>query len=449
MAFHSSEGRSHSMVVDCGGSTAKHRKLLAQAFAARARSHDFLAISHLDSDHINGLEDLKNAGVNFRTVFLPHVDMSNYLQWMTLKLSARVRARSLIADFARVATLLYGGNFGQVVIVGSPDDDEGSELDRAFDGKKKDGADVLSNEAHQAIERAKSSGSRLSCSTSLTFELDWLIRFYSHEWTVPKEVSSIWNLQLLQNLRNVTNRAGANLNSAEWASFSLALKSELKRRADPSLSAELISLVPPADHRAPALAKLGSAVATTNVSCKKLLTKLYGIFSSLHDYNDASLCVYSGPAERGIGAPRQCFERRVHSGVLAKGVPTRTTTRAVGWIHTGDANLSDKGRLDGFLDHYLAETPLTSTLVLPHHGSRRSFDKHLNRLRELAAGLANPTVFLAPAEPHGKFHHPDGDVVHACHHLGDLAIVDKDAISCYSESLTTEWYWSHYWYLSP
>lgn len=444
MALHSSHGRSLSMVVDCGGSTAKHRKLLAESFAARACSHDFLAISHLDSDHINGLDALKNAGVNFRTVFLPHVDIGNYLQWMTLKLSARVRAGSLLADFARVATLLYGGNFGQVVIVGSPDDDEGPESDRASDGKK-ERADVLSNDAHQAIESAKASGSRLSCSTSLTFDLDWLIRFYSREWKFPKEVSSIWNLQLLQDLRNVINKAGGDLSSAEWTDFSLALKSELNRRADPSLSTELITLVPPTDHRAPALAKLGNAVTTTNVSCKKLLSDLYGIFSSLHDYNDASLCVYSGPAERGIGARRQCFERRLHSGVLAKGVPTRVTTRAVGWIHTGDANLSDKDHLDDFLDHYFAETPLTSTLVLPHHGSRRSFDKHLNRLRELAAGLAKPTVFLAPAEPHGKFHHPDGDVVHACHHLGDLAIVDKDAISCYSESLTTEWHWPHYW----
>ncbi|WP_329893926.1 hypothetical protein [Stenotrophomonas sp. SMYL20] len=444
MALHSSEGRSLSMVVDCGGSTAKHRKLLAEAFAARARSHDFLAISHLDDDHINGLEDLKNAGVSFRTVFLPHVDISNYLQWMTLRLSSRVRAGSLLADFARVATLLYGGSFGQVVIVGGPDGDEGPERDRVFKGNT-DRADVLSNETHQAIERAKVGRSRFSCSTSLTFDLDWLIRFYSREWKFPKEVSSIWSLQILQDLQNVLSKAGGNLNSAEWTDFSLVLKSELKRRADPSLAAELISLVPPTDQRAPALAKLGNAVATTNVSCKKLLSALYGIFSSLHDYNDASLCVYSGPAERGIGARRQCFDRRVHSGVLAKGFPTRATTRAVGWIHTGDANLSDKDRLDDFLDHYLAETPLTSTLVLPHHGSRRSFDKHLNRLRELAAGLANPTVFLAPAEPHGKFHHPDGDVVHACHHLGDLAIVDKDAISCYSESVTTGWLWSHYW----
>ena len=133
----------------------------------------------------------------------------------------------------------------------------------------------------------------------------------------------------------------------------------------------------------------------------------------------------------------------VHSGVL--NARERNNTRAVGWVHTGDANFTDEARLKDFLDHYITEISLTSVLVLPHHGSRRSFDPAMLRLRELAACLAKPTMFLAPAKPQGKYRHPDGDVVHTCYQLGNLTIVDEDAASYYSESATTVWPWGPYW----
>ena len=444
MALHSDSGRSFSMVVDCGGSRVTHRKLLAKAFAERERQHDFLAISHLDDDHINGLEDLKHAGVSFRTVFLPHVDMNSYLQWMTLKLSASANAGSILAGFFKVATLLYGGHFGPVVLVGNPGEDDGAGEDPVF-LEDKDVNHVLSNDARQAIATAKHAGVGLSCSTSLTFDLDWLIRFYSREWRFPDEIASIWNLKLLQGLLKVINSIGADPTSFDWERFAVDLKLELKKKADKSLAAEPASLVPPTDSRAPALKKLGNEVATGKMSCKELLTRLYRIATSLHDYNDASMCVYSGPAERGIGVRRKRFERSVHTSGSTTSPPSNTPTRAVGWIHTGDANLTDKSRLKDFLDHYITEASLTSVLILPHHGSRLSFDPDMSRLRGLAACLAKPTMFLAPADPHGKYHHPDGDVIHACHQLGDLTIVDEDAASYYSESVTTAWCWDPYW----
>ncbi|MBB3835274.1 hypothetical protein FHR55_003518 [Xanthomonas arboricola] len=451
MALYSRTGNNFSMVVDCGGSREGHRKLLAKAFAEREHQHDFLAISHLDDDHINGLEELKEAGVSFRTVFLPHVDMSSYLKWMTLKLSDSDSEGEVLAEFAKIATRLYAGHFGPVVSIRGPGEDGGARNDPLpppdeDDDHEDDDNYLLSNDTRLAIERAKgANGTGLTCSTSLTFDLDWLIRFYSLEWSLPNEIASIWDLPLLQGLRNVINSINASFTSTDWVNFTADLKSELKKKVLASHSKELATLVPPLDPCAAALVKLGKEVALGKMSCKEVLTKLYKITTSLHDYNDASMCVYSGPSERGIGVPRRSFRRLVLLSRLVTATPSSTQPRAVGWIHTGDANFKDHSRLQAFLDHYITEAPLTSVFVLPHHGSRRSFDPAMDRLRGLGTHLARPTVFVAPADPQGKYHHPDSDVIHTCHLLGSLAIVDEDAASCYSDSATTLLPWDLYW----
>lgn len=448
VALHTHRGQRFSMVVDCGGSRAKHRKLLARAFAERESEHDFLVISHLDDDHINGLEELQDAGVSFRTVFLPHVDIDSYIRWMTLKLSLSANAGGALAGFSKVARQLYGGHFGPVVLVGDPDDeDEDHDDPEDHSAYRENGNNdqVLSNDARQAIAQATNAGTVLSCSTSLTLDLDWLIRFYSREWKVPDEVALIWDLGLLQGLKAVLDSTGADFASCDWNKFTVDLELELKKKADKSLAAHLSSLLPAADPRAPALQKLSKEVAVGKMSCKKLLTELYRIITTLHDYNDASMCVYSGPAERGVGVRRNFFQRSAHSSGSVGRPSSNAPTRAVGWIHTGDASFTTNSRLKDFIDHYIMEVSLTSVLVLPHHGSRRSFDPDLSHLYKLAASLAKPTLFLAPADPSGKYHHPDTDVVHACLRLGDLTIVDEDASSTYLESAATVWHWDPYW----
>jgi beta-lactamase superfamily II metal-dependent hydrolase len=115
-------------------------------------------------------------------------------------------------------------------------------------------------------------------------------------------------------------------------------------------------------------------------------------------------------------------------------------------MHTGDASLKDEKHLSEFLEHYDVESPLVSVFVLPHHGSRRSFDSRLQKLRELAASIAAHPLFLAPAEPDGRYRHPDGDVVHACSTLGQLLIVDTQGQSRYSESAASARLWCPYCY---
>ncbi|GBH18443.1 hypothetical protein [Pseudomonas syringae] len=124
---HTSANRRLSMVVDCGGADAEHRGVLISAFAERHSPHDILAISHFDDDHINGIEELHGAGVRFNSVFLPHVEVKDYLLWMTLRFSVEDRNSYELSRLVQLGGRLYGGDFGPVVLVGStgstPSDD--------------------------------------------------------------------------------------------------------------------------------------------------------------------------------------------------------------------------------------------------------------------------------------------------------------------------------------
>lgn len=451
VALHSSHWHGFSMVVDCGGSNLAHRETLAKAFAEGRREHDFLAISHLDDDHINGLEELRKAGIVFRTVFLPHVDLSRYLKWMTLRIcanstcendiSAEDQAAETISSFSHSSMGLYSGRYGEVVRVtppnrdGSDRDPSGRDADTAVDLDRHRGP--LTKQSHHAISKGAQSGGGLSSSTSLTFELDWLIRFYSREWSCPKEVSGIWKIPALQGLRRVIDSIDSDFGHAEWAAFSSSLRDELKKKVDNTLWKSATSPV----GKASDLAKLSTEISNGEVSCKELLSRLYKLSGSLQDYNDASMCVYSGPADRGVAAPRKHFIRLQDVPTL-KSLPRHDNpNRRVGWMHTGDAAFKTKAKLEAFIQHYFGELPLTSVMVLPHHGSRMSFDAEMNYLHQLSACLARPTAFIAPANPGGPYHHPHPEVENVCKLLGELLIVDDRAASQYSDTAITPTPW--------
>lgn len=191
------------MVIDCGGSDEKHRHLLINGFAESGRHHDMLVISHFDEDHINGVDDLRLAGIQFDTVFLPHVEVRSYLLWMTLKLSASEEDGKELARIMQIAGRLYGGYYGPVVHVGPqslpPIIDEREDVSPVGESL----ADVLSDEAYKAVRRARGFPKKVfSCSQSINMkDIDWLFRFYSREWTFPSEVEAIWNLSFFAKLK--------------------------------------------------------------------------------------------------------------------------------------------------------------------------------------------------------------------------------------------------------
>ncbi|AKT31166.1 hypothetical protein JMN21_25830 [Pseudomonas syringae pv. actinidiae] len=288
-------------------------------------------------------------------------------------------------------------------------------------------------------------GRNFPCSQSLTFKnIDWLVRFYSREWKYPAEVQTIWSLPLFANLKAIVDRTTKPMAPADWASFATDLEFQLSAKIKPGDAAQVKKILgakpSKADPRLKSVQKLVREIQSkpNGLSCKNVLSQLYLLSHSLKDYNDASMCIYSGPAQRGVGTRRERFTRLVHFGrrALSEHKLKDAPSREVGWITTGDADFSTPTKLKDFLSHFHCEIGLTTVFVLPHHGSRMSYDSNLDRLRELIAHLCDRPLFIAPANPeHKKYQHPHWQVESTCRRFGDFYVVDQGFASSYAESL--------------
>lgn len=433
-----------SMVIDCGGADVAHRDLLIGAFAESGKEHDILAISHLDADHINGLDQLRKAGITFDTVFLPHVPEKQYLRWMTLKVCAGVANVDEVVRILQAAGELYGGGYGPVVQVGKGTRDPAPKSNQQTDTVASSALrEKLDANAYKSVEAARGNRRVFSCSQSLAVkDIDWLFRFYSREWTSPVEADAIWSLDLLAPLKALLDSNIGTVAGNNWSQFATNLKAALGAKVLATDAPQVMSLpgVTPGTSRFGKLQKLQRDIQSKGLSCKVVLGRLYEASESLANYNDASMCVYSGPAQRGSASPKKRFLRMIHEGQTAMNASNLdgALTREVGWVTTGDADLSTPARLNEFLRHYFRETAVTSVFVLPHHGSRYSFDKDLTLLEKLVARLIKQPLFIAPANPEHSYGHPHRCVESICRRAGDFYIVDQELSSYYQETLRSE-----------
>lgn len=111
--------------------------------------------------------------------------------------------------------------------------------------------------------------------------------------------------------------------------------------------------------------------------------------------NQTSLCVYAGPAaEPGrIDAWAFCFDN--HNYVRRE---------TIGWLGTGDLNIKPKIWVDRFLAHYAAEIDRTRVLQIPHHGSILNWNVDILDLKPRSC-----VVSAAPLNPNWK--HPSPIIV--------------------------------------
>lgn len=114
------------LVFDCGGSTDKHRASVIGP-VVQQQEHDWLVISHLDQDHINGVAELESAGVTFSNVFLPHIDLSHQLFLMLLKSAGTSTVANQAARLNAILIVgkLYAGAYGRARIVVPGERDRG------------------------------------------------------------------------------------------------------------------------------------------------------------------------------------------------------------------------------------------------------------------------------------------------------------------------------------
>lgn len=124
-------------------------------------------------------------------------------------------------------------------------------------------------------------------------------------------------------------------------------------------------------------------------------------------HNRVSMSLYSGPAGNK-GAQKWCHRILCRPDWRADGLINWYPEQfwfceegAVGWIDTGDSTLGVKKVRTAWKGTYQRYRDKVATLLLPHHGSRRSFDcdvlDFLPRLKVCAASAGHRSRYKHPS----------------------------------------------------
>lgn len=76
------------------------------------------------------------------------------------------------------------------------------------------------------------------------------------------------------------------------------------------------------------------------------------------------------------------------------------------WLLTGDSKLSGKDRPKKFLDYYKRYLDKISFFNVPHHGSKKDFDEHV------AKQIPNGAQFVISASQNNSYGHPHNEITH-------------------------------------
>jgi hypothetical protein len=126
------------------------------------------------------------------------------------------------------------------------------------------------------------------------------------------------------------------------------------------------------------------------------------------DHNLVSMALYAGPLHTPTWPERVARTIEDHWGLRRD---FERLPRELGWLATGDFQLAVDIRRHRFLDFYRAILPRVDVFVVPHHGAATSFD------RITLKDLSNLSVGIAAAGPNG-YGHPHIDVIDAVRRAG-------------------------------
>lgn len=134
---------------------------------------------------------------------------------------------------------------------------------------------------------------------------------------------------------------------------------------------------------------------------KDLRTELKGCYDAIwNDHNLVSMALYAGPVSSNAWLSwtdtqhRSSWSfHRYHRGTVA-------------WLCTGDMHLDVGRRRDAFINHYRRLLDKVNVFALPHHGSRANFGLSLFK------SLPNASHFVASAGPN-SYDHPSEYLIRA------------------------------------
>ncbi len=324
-------------VYDCGALRKSGKKALRKAVAefASARSAesrrkvDLLFISHFDSDHVSGLDELiSQTEVDTAVIpYLTELDKAAILIEASNSRSMRERLALCIID---PVTWLRSRGVKRVVVVGGSDTDGRPALTEGLDdlstGVPVDLPAVFLDGRSKPV-RLSDDGSATEAATGCAWVLrssdgglsDWAFVPFVH----PKA-------------EGIPDRLARALNSFLE-----------KQEGDGPLLERLIKVL---------------ADSKSRVSLRKLY-----VDAGLANSNAISMSLYIGPYKDSAPSRRIALRDDWYSW----------KNKRVGWLLTGDANLGNGEYRRAWLSFFKPFSDRIGTLMLPHHGSVYNFDREI------------------------------------------------------------------------
>ncbi|WP_409272793.1 hypothetical protein [Pseudomonas sp. KCJK9111] len=340
-------------VYDCG-SNQQDRLKEEIIYVASRGSIDLLFLSHLDSDHVNGVDRLL-AATCVREVVLPYLSASEF----AVAVATDVSTGALSGTFLEFVTdpskwLIARGvrtvSFVQAVVEGRP---LGEWLMPEPDG--------------EATRRDDNRG--------LTIQ-----------WSEPAIKSRVVKGATVQNIAAGNSIAVTQDNSRiEWLLAPYAHKPSGRRIAEFQNALERSF--------GKGLTRSSIVAHARNEPGREKLKECYGALWS--DHNKVSMSLYAGPQASPIISNLQ-----LPFGLWR--TPLQPMTE-IGWLMTGDADLAARRRVNALMTHYAKLLDRVGVLVLPHHGSDLSFH------RDLILDLPNLNACVVAAGPN-QYGHPHSEV---------------------------------------
>ncbi len=377
--FHTGEielenGSRFTYVYDCGSASKDQPDPAITEYLShlgRSPTIDVVFLSHIDSDHVNGIRDLLAPGrARARYVFLPLLSPLE-----RLAVAARDEfdpANQFLVDFVVDPTsALHGLDEGVRVV----EIRAGGEPATSGDGEGQPlpaGEELIADVTGPPIQPR--AGAR---------------RAY--------EATDATGLRVLQNGTPI------------WL-LTLYVARAVRDRLD-SFRAELAALLGLPKHELTAYLR-SDTIRDLLVSNIALLREAYKIVKV--DTNQSSLVLLSGPSHGGAS-------ERVRLG--AQQLLQSTSAR---WLLTGDAELGEADEVNALRAHF--GDPDIDVLALPHHGALKSFDQNL--LSPGRDGRSPELAFASSGLSHTSWRHPDSNVVKMVTSAGTIPwVVTEDSRS--------------------
>lgn len=316
---------------DCG--SVQQLPLDREIRRVSARSFDILFLSHLDKDHINGVDQLMSNAIVVRQVVLPYLEDYDRVFLLAAEASSGTLSSNYIAMLSDPLDWFGARGVERIVYVSDePDERDDSVPDPVLPTEDDDvESDAIKGEwtnwegARDDVS-LRGKGEAPSRADAIIVERGAVLMFRSGRsilnWVLSPFAFRPPRHKLRHFVAELEKAFGSGMRAADYANEA---KSDGGRR------------------------------------------KLRACYNKVwRDNNRHSMTLYAGPAvkARGIGSVRHTakyghFVRRIVQP---------------GWISTGDFDASVARRRTALLNYYSPYADFVGHIALPHHGSDRSFD---------------------------------------------------------------------------